>query len=231
MAGEEPRRYVRSSGVVHGDEAGLFPCVWIGFIDDGTTSVPWWREEVKKRPARARPRSTEVRERYVDTLKDGQFVFAHQCAGHMCHQMTLAGVVLPLAGCSEQGTAQAIESLTAKYFDQPFRGLEPDLDDLVAVRDDLRAIGPLDCTRRFGRTTEAFLEFECDSDAYDWLRRRFEMAAEIVDNDGYGRVEVTRTAALPADDLAGFVEWLHGPDERWIAPWWLDGGIVYLNSD
>jgi len=200
--------FQKQSGLITGDPAGLMPCLWLGTIVD---HWPLW--QISANAIHGKP---------------GQFLFDHQIGGTGLQHVTLAGIILPLTTCSDPRAAESLRALTIKYFDDPFQGRDPTLDELVAIRDDLRSIGSLDTAAitYFHKAHEAFLPFACSPSTLLWIRERFQMAIVIEDNDDFLSITLLKTVALPGDSFEEFAAWIGNPNRAEFA-----GALLYENSD
>lgn len=185
----------------------MFPCLWIGLINHRTP-----------------------KDYNEAALKPGQFLFEHQYEGTSCKQVSLFGAVFPLSTCTDLDIFKGFCKLEKRYYDMPFHGWSPNLDDLIQVREDLKGIGPLDCTNDFEYLGEAFLTFDPSDELFLWIKKHFKMATAIEDHDDYKLIEVTEEKEVEFSSSNEFVKWLKLPDER-LFSLWLKAAFIYENSD
>ncbi len=140
------------------------PALWLGAKDLGMTVEPYWR-------ARNRERSLVLRE--GASWPRGIQAFDHSYGGESCLSIYLAGAILPLRACRDRDAANRLVTLAASFDARALPSYFPDLDQLVAIRDAFRAIGPLDATNAFMDTAHGFLNFAVQDDGFEWIRRRF----------------------------------------------------------
>jgi hypothetical protein len=211
---------IRECGPIQGHESGLMPCVWLGVSQEATFHVASDRARRITDPSGFWPEAHE---------KPGRFVFEHQYDGTACSHVILSGAILPLAYCNDPRTVEALEALTRRYIDDPFRMWWPNLDELIRLRSELTEIGPLDFNDRFRGLGEAYLTFSLGDKTYNWLAKRFQMVTSIEDNDDDRPVSIKTTTSLP-NDLETFIEWMSYPGHR-CYPKWVHGALLYENSD
>lgn len=72
------------------------------------------------------------REFNLSAMKDGQFIFSHQFAGHRCAQAKMFGAVLPLKVSGRQDVAKKLNELMDAY-DLAYHGISQDDDWLRAI--------------------------------------------------------------------------------------------------
>ncbi|HEX9058990.1 MAG TPA: hypothetical protein VF941_02290 [Clostridia bacterium] len=218
------------------DEIGLFPCIWIGFIDNAYSVIPW-RESEKNVTWNEIgngviiPKWDGVVPPYSLELKPGQFIIDHQYKGTACSHITLAGIFLPLSTCENDIIREELEKLIKKYFNGPFKSWEPNLNELMEIGNDLKLIGPLHNNYHFKKTAEAFIEFGLSEIAYSWIRQYFSFVSEIEEIFQTDQIKITKTEKLPLENLNDFVKWMGGPAEKNPLPNCLKAAILYENSD
>lgn len=145
----------------------MLPALWMGVSDEGLSTYPYWRAEARMR-SQLLPR---------DPGASGIHVHDHGYGGESCLRVTLAGVFLPLALATDRGAAARLSELAAAFGPTALDHYFPDLDQLVVIRDALRATGPLDATSCFAQSALGRLTFAVDAEAYAWARQRFQPAA------------------------------------------------------
>jgi len=194
----------KNKGRIIGDEVGFFPCLWIGLTN------PFHVKEISE-----------------PGLKRGQFLFQHQYMGCGCRHVDLFGAIFPIFSCNDTKIMASFYKLERKYSNLPW---SLTIDQLVHIRRDLKAIGPLDCNTEYELSGEAFLTFSFNDEAYTWIKKHFKMVTEIRESESHLPVEIAREENLRFKDEKAFVDWFRY-DESIFFPFWLKGAFVYENSD
>lgn len=210
----------RETGFIYGfTSTRLFPCLWLGLIPP--TPDSWYRDETREK-----------------LNKTGQFFIWHPYQGSSCDLVSLHGVFLPLTTCRNQGIRDALSKLQRKYQKGPFSSVRANLDEVVTVRNELRAVGPLDMSQDFREMGEGYIPFQLSEVTYAWLRNNFEMMTLVLDSDdefrAYRQLEVLQTKPLEWQTLSEFTDWFYG--EKWMLKegpirTLLLGAFIYPNSD
>lgn len=143
-------------------------------------------------------------------LKDGQFVFEHQFAGHVCDCRVLAGIFLPLSSCDSPEIRARLHRVA-----EEFRPRDPFFAKMKRGRwqQFLLETGPL--KSRDEDFEEAFIRFEA-GEAYPWIKAYFKFIAEFagLGNDDVQK-RVTEISDLERVDLQNVADhkWRPNPSD------------------
>ncbi len=213
----------RTAGIIHGFLPN-FPCLWLGRIPPSEGNIHH----------RVFNEANEI----PNQFKIGEFYINHFYQSSSCDVVSLRGIFLPLNTCRNQDIVDGLESLRKRYYDRPFASVDPNLDEVLKLRNELIKIGPLDISKTFRSVGEAYMPFSVSEKTYQWLRSNFEMVTKALDKeDGYFIVEVLETSRLPWPNMAEFTNWLFNYDtnktqlrEEAIQTL-IMGAFIYPNSD
>jgi hypothetical protein len=210
----KPPRVEIESGFIYGFTDRLFPSLWLGLIPPG-------------------PREKYRDDTLAKLNKAGQFYIWHPYQGSTCDFVSLHGIFLPLVTCRNKEIVDAFTKLQRKYYNRPFTSVRPNLDEVVTVRNELRAIGPLDMSYDFRAMGEAYIPFQLSEVTYSWLRSNFEMMTRISEEES-PQVEIVETKPLTWNTLGEFTSWFFSHEtssrESMIRTL-LMGAFIYPNSD
>ena len=211
--------YLKTGGKIHGNSYRLGPCLWIGRLAPTESNVVFAKDD--------------PRHPFNGPFQLGEFCLMHPFQGRACNCVTLRGIFLPLSTCKNKHLYRQFEQLRERYTSHPFAGIDPDLDEVLGMRDDLRMIGPLDLSAHFRQAGEAYFPFTCTEQTYAWLTAHFDMMIAIDDNPNRA-VHLQTVTRLPWPSLQVFTNWLF--NAKWHLPedaiqTLLLAAFIYPNSD
>lgn len=198
-------------------------CLWIGRIpsSEGNTY-----------------NRVDVPEHEIPTeFNHGEFYFPHVYGGSSCKRVSLHGIFLPIETCSNREVVRALNDLRKLYSDVPFVSVEPNLDEILKIRDVIRVISPLDMTSHFRRAGEAYLPFAFDERTYQWLKMNFKLARIVLSSQTkHLPVKIPAVDDLPWMTALGFTNWLFNYpvnplDSEEAMKTLVIGAFIYPNSD
>lgn len=211
--------YLKTSGKILWNSYRLGSCLWIGRLAPTEPNVIFAEDD--------------PRHPFTGPFQLGEFCLMHPYHGRACNCVTLRGIFLPLSTCKNHRLRRKFEELWERYTAHPFTGIYPNLDEVLGMRDDLRAIGPLDLSAHFRRAGEAYFPFTCTEATYAWLVRHFEMMVAIHDNPDRA-VQLQATTPLPWPSLQAFTNWLFNANWQLSEPviqTLVLAAFIYPNSD